>query len=266
MFDVMTQAKNAIEAYNQALTATSSNIANMNVTGYKKINVSFQTIFDRLITQGTAANGNSGGTNPRQFGQGMAVSGVAVDFSQGDFADASPLDLAIDGDGFFILSGDGGSTYQYTRAGNFQIDSSGNLLSNGFQVYGFDNAGNVTPITGLPSGNKNDYAWNASTGELLYNGVTTGYRIALTYFPNPSGLAQATGTSFRATMASGSAATPQLPGGAVGSLINGKLENSNVSYLSESIDSLAIQRAMSSNLTMLKAASDLISSFIQKLG
>ena len=78
MLDIMSQASNAIEAYNAALTASASNIANMNVTGYKKVGVSFQSIFDKLISAGTPAEGDLGGTNPRQFGQGMGVSGVAV--------------------------------------------------------------------------------------------------------------------------------------------------------------------------------------------
>jgi flagellar hook protein FlgE len=271
MLDIISQAKNAIEAYNQALTVTSSNIANMNVPGYKKLDLSFQTVFNRLISEGTPAGGNSGGTNPDQFGQGVAIAGVSVNLTQGDFTAAGSLDLAINGNGFFVVSPDGGTTFQYTRSGNFQIDRNGSLLSNNMQVYGFDNSGNVTPITGLPSGIRTDYSWDEATGKLLYStgGGTpgeTGYAIALTYFKNPGGLAQASGTSFRETLASGSAATPLPPGGVVGSLKISNLENSNVFYLSESINALELQRAMSGNLNMIKTASDLITSFIQKLG
>ena len=87
MLDLMGQAKNAIEAYNTALKASSSNIANMNVTGYKKINVSFQSVFEKVLRQGTAAQGDLGGTNPMQQGQGMALSTAAIDFSAGEFLD-----------------------------------------------------------------------------------------------------------------------------------------------------------------------------------
>ncbi len=270
MFDTMNQAKNAIEAYNQALRASSSNIANMNVTGYKGLDVSFQSIFERVLSRGTAAEANLGGTNPIQIGQGMAISNVSINFSQGELISGAGLDLAISGNGLFIVSPDGGESYLYTRAGNFQVDSYGNLLSNGMQVYGLNTSGNLVPITGLPSGNKSDYQWQTdgtlqytTDGGLSY--TSTGYRIALTYFPNPNGLAQAQGSSFAETPASGAPADSQAPGGAVGTINPGQLEQSNVSYLTETIDALELQRAMSGNLTVIRMASDMISQFINRL-
>jgi len=271
MLDVMTQAKNAIESYNVALRVSSANIASMNVPGYKKLETSFQTIFDRVISQGTAASADQGGTNPKQLGQGMSISGMGIDFSSGDTTAGTSLDLAIVGSGLFVVSADGGASYLYTRTGNFRIDSAGNLTSNGLQVYGLDNSGTLTPIQGLPSGVNTDYQWLAD-GRLQYSadgGTTytdTGYRIALSTFPNPSGLAQASGTSFAETLASGSASAPITAGGAAGTIKSGYVEQSNVVYLEESITSLELQRALSANLSMLKTASDMISNVIQKLG
>jgi len=273
MFDVMEQAKNAIEAYNTALKASSANIANMNVSGYKKIDVSFQSIFERVLNRGTAAGIELGGTNPRQFGSGMALSNVSLDFSAGEYVSGTGLDLAISGNGLFVVSPDGGSNYLYTRSGNFEIDANHNLTSNGMQVYGFNSAGTVVPITGLPYGNKANYQWT-SNGVLQYSDaptadppqyINTGYSIALTYFANPSGLTQAQGTAFAESAASGSAATLQAPGGAVGSVKPNNIEQSNVFYLSETIDAMELQRAMNGNLTVLKMASDIISQFINKL-
>jgi flagellar hook protein FlgE len=274
MLDIMTQAANAIEAYNHALEASSANITNMNVTGYKKINVSFQSIFERLLNHGSAASTDSGGTNPEQLGQGMAISQTSIDFSTAQTVSGGSLDLAISGSGLFIVSPDAGKTFLYTRAGNFAIDSNGNLTSNNMQVYGLDNSGNVVPITNLPSGNKSNYQW-LSDGTLQYttdpaaapvSWINTGYSIALTYFANPSGLAQAQGTTFAVTLASGSAAAAQGPGGNVGTVKPGQIEGSNVFYLSESVQSLQIQRAISANLSVVKLASDTITSFISKLG
>ncbi|MBN2057363.1 MAG: flagellar hook basal-body protein [Candidatus Saganbacteria bacterium] len=270
MLDIMSQAKNAIEAYNTALKATSSNIANMNVSGYKRIEVSFQSVYEKVLRQGSAAQGNLGGTNPQQVGQGVSLSAVGIDFSSGEYSDASSLDLAISGQGLFIVSANDGNSYLYTRSGSFEVDSNGNLTSNGMQVYGLNASNSLVPITGLPSGDKSDFQWQ-SDGSLEYSAdggttwVSTGYRIALTYFPNPNGLNQAQGTAFAETVASGESATAQAPGGAVGSVNPGKLEQSNVDYLSETIDALEFQRAMSGNLTMLRLASDTISSFISRL-
>ena len=102
MFDMMSQARNAIEAYNEALKASSANIANMNVIGYKRVDVSFQTVFERVINQGSAASNEMGGTNPKQLGSSMNVANVSVDFSDGEYASANNIDLAISGNGLFI--------------------------------------------------------------------------------------------------------------------------------------------------------------------
>lgn len=266
MLDIMSQAQNAIEVYNSALNVHSANIANMSVVGYKRLDVSFQSIFEKVLSAGTPASGsdNLGGTNPMQFGQGVAVAGINVDMSQGDLVAANNIDLAISGQGFFIVSNDGGNTNLYSRAGQFSVVS-GNLVNqSGMQVYGLNSAGSMVPITGL-AGSSANYSWDSS-GQLLYNTLPTGYRIAMTYFENPGGLLQAQGTTLKETMASGSAAAAAAPGGTAGTISPGQLEQSNVFYLGETIDTLKMQEAMNGNLSIVRMASDLISSFITRLG
>lgn len=269
MLDIMTQAKNAIENYNAAIQINSANIANLSEPGYKRLDVSFQSLFERVLSQGTAAEtfNNLGGTNPRQAGGGMSIANVLVDMTQGSFSTTNPIDCAINGQGFFIYSGDGGSSYLYSRAGQFMINGGYLTTTAGLQVYGLNSSGTLVPITGL-SGNSSNYSWNDATGDLLYNGASTGYRIALTYFQNPGGLTQGPGTTFRQSIASGEAANPVAAGSSsvAGSVRGGQIEQSNVNYLTESIKSLELQRAMSSNLSVVKMASDIISSFISKLG
>jgi len=141
------------------------------------------------------------------------------------------------------------------------MNRDGRLSRKGDHVYSPQADGTV-----IDSGTGNPY----EIGTLLYtadgvNYTSAGYRIALTYFSNPNGLAQAQGTSFSQTPASGDPATPQLPGGAVGSIRPGQLEQSNVVYLIETIDALEMQRAMNGNLTMVRMASDMISQFINRL-
>jgi len=273
MFDIISQARNAIDTYNNALSVSSSNIANMGVVGYKRLDVSFQSIYEKVARGGTPAStfSNIGGTNPQQYGQGVSLANIAVDFSQGSFVEGKLLDCAISGNGLFIVSTDGGRTYRYTRAGKFYINN-GNLVNEtGMQVYGLNTSGSLTAITGL-SNSEDYYRWNSQTGELEYydttsgNFIGTGYRIALTYFPNPSGLQQAEGTTFTETMASGGPASPTAPGGSAGSIFGGQLEQSNVFYLGETIDALEFQRAMSANLSVVTMASEIIQSFISKLG
>lgn len=262
----MNRAENAIEVYNSSLEVHSSNIANMSVPGFKAMDVDFQSIFERLISAGSSASSQSdqAGTNPFQLGQGVAISNVSIDFSQGALVAGNTIDLAINGTGLFVVSDDGGATYRYTRAGQFGISGGKLVTSAGMQVYGLNSAGNLTAITGL-AGSSTNYSWS-SGGDLLYNGSATGYRIALTYFENPSGLEQAGGTTFKESLASGLAAAPIASGGAAGTISAGQVEQSNVFYLGETIDTLEMQRAMSANLSIVRMASDMISSFISRLG
>ncbi|MBU0690616.1 flagellar hook protein FlgE [bacterium] len=113
------------------------NLANVNTIGFKQSNVSFSTGFSQLLRAAQAPGDNSGGSNAIEIGLGSRVAAVNRVFTQGNFENTGNRnDLAIQGDGFFVV-GDGVSNY-YTRAGNFQIDANGSLLSSGggFNVLG----------------------------------------------------------------------------------------------------------------------------------
>ena len=112
-----------------------NNIANVNTVAYKTSNVNFKDIFSQTIQGATAANNNRGGTNPMQVGLGMSVANISVNHTQGSTQyTGKTTDLAIEGDGFFTIS-DGENKY-YTRAGNFDLDSDGRLVSatNGYNL------------------------------------------------------------------------------------------------------------------------------------
>jgi len=278
MLDVLSKAKNAIEAYNTQLRINSSNIANMSVPGYKTAKISFQTIFEQVLKGGTAAESEIGGTNPLQLGSSVGIGNTYLDFSQGAITEGLPLDLAVNGSGLFVVSPDGGNTMQYTRAGKFQIDSGGNLVTdNGMQVYGL--SGDVlVPITGLTAYNTSRLSWteNGDLAEFNLNpdgttvnyssvNVYTGYKIALTTFTNLSGLAQSSGNTFTQTAASGSPLSYKTSRDTYGDAIPRNYEQSNVFYTGEVIDSMEAQRAMSGNLTILRMISDEITNFINRI-
>ena len=162
MLDLMARAKNAIEAYNSQLSINSSNIANMSVPGYKAMKISFQSIYEKLINQGTAAESDSGGTNPIQYGSSVGIANTSIDFSQGSITSGQSTDLAINGEGLFVVSPDGGKTQVYTRAGQFVVDPTGNLTTtNGMQVYGL-NGGTLVPITGLNAYHPAQLGWTTA--------------------------------------------------------------------------------------------------------
>ncbi len=276
MLDVMSQVKDAIEAYSTRLRAISSNITNLQVTGYKRSDVAFETIYSKLISQGTSgvSSDGEGGTNPMQIAGSVGISGTSVDFRQGDIASGSNLDLAINGDGLFAVSPDDGQTMLYTRNGEFQIVDNKLVTKSGMQVYGIrGNNGSLEPIdiSGLNVPSNTDLTFDQTGNLVTWYDQTSGtygdklpFKIALVNFNNPSGLQYADNSAFAETAASGNASAAFAPES--GGINRASKESSNVVYTSELVDSMEIQRAMSSVQTVLKLMNDTISSFISKLG
>lgn len=284
MLDVMMMTKNAIESYNTQLRITASNIANLEVAGYKRSTISFQTLFERQLRAGMPASSTTdiGGTNSIRLGSGMSIGSVGVDFTQGTFAEGQNYDLAIQGNGLFIVSPDGGETKLYTRNGQFEINANGDLVTKngGMQVYGLDSAGNLVPIklSSFTATDRSNMSWT-SNGELyIYDGsdfasvpppspkTFTGYTIALTSFNNLTGLQPSTGTTFAETVSSGPALDAAAPGSTYGLIAPRNYEQSNVFLTSETIDSMAAQSALNGNLSILKAINDAITNFVNKIG
>ncbi|HHU68867.1 MAG TPA: flagellar hook protein FlgE [Thermoanaerobacterales bacterium] len=115
-----------------------NNIANVNTIGFKKSRVTFQEMLNQTMRGASSPQSNRGGTNPQQVGLGVAIAGIDTIHTDGGPQPTGQMtDLAIEGDGFFIVR-DGRSEY-YTRAGNFNFDAEGNLVNpaNGMKVMGW---------------------------------------------------------------------------------------------------------------------------------
>ena len=105
-----------------------NNIANVNTTGFKSSSTVFQDTLSQVVRAGGATPGRRGGTNPAQVGLGVRVGGITTNFSQGATqVTGRATDVAIQGDGFFVVK-QGGQTL-YTRAGAFSFDASGQLVN-----------------------------------------------------------------------------------------------------------------------------------------
>ncbi len=133
----LTTSLNGLALNEQTIDVLGNNIANAGTNGFKASSVLFQTQLSRTMSVGSRPTANDGGTNPRQTGLGATTSAVIKDFSQGSITNStSPSDLAIQGDGFFILNGRDGNVY--TRAGNFNLNSEDILTAaNGLRVQGY---------------------------------------------------------------------------------------------------------------------------------
>ncbi len=283
MLDIMKNGENAMRAFETALRLQTANMGNMSTTGYKSLKYSFKTVFNKVINTGSAGTLQQGGTNPHQEGSSVALANIAIDFSQGELGTGNMMDAAIQGNGLFIVSPDNGTTFLYTRAGNFQLNDTGELLDNsGRNVYGYKYAGNsefdTTKIEPIVIKNTANAGWQfeGTRGILVEDfalsakGLEAGiplYQVALTDFPNKSALIQHDGSTYKATPAAGIPFEPAPPlYNGMGQVMSQSVEKSNVFFIGETVDAMEIQRAMSASLTAVKIASQQIENIIQQLG
>ena len=147
----LSTALTGMNAAETTIDVVGNNVANSNTVGFKESEAIFATQFLQTHSLGSAPTPANGGTNPRQIGLGTQVAEIAPDFTQGTIEISSnPLDMAIQGDGFFIVQGSQGELL-YTRNGQFRTNAQNELVTvNGQRVlgYGVDDNFQVQP-TGL---------------------------------------------------------------------------------------------------------------------
>ena len=118
-----------------------NNIANVNTVGFKASRVTFSDVLSQTIQGASSSDGQRAGTNPMQVGLGVGLASIDTIFTDGSFQSTGKnSDLAIKGNGFFVLSADGGTTKTYTRAGSFDFDAQGNYYvpGTGYKVMGWN--------------------------------------------------------------------------------------------------------------------------------
>ncbi|EFQ6744804.1 flagellar hook protein FlgE [Campylobacter coli] len=129
-----------LQAHQVAMDVEGNNISNVNTTGFKYSRADFGTMFSQTVKIATAPTDGRGGSNPLQIGLGVSVSSTTRIHSQGSVQTTyKNTDVAINGDGFFMVSDDGGLTNYLTRSGDFKLDAYGNFVNNaGFVVQGWN--------------------------------------------------------------------------------------------------------------------------------
>ncbi|EGD3347207.1 flagellar hook protein FlgE [Campylobacter coli] len=129
-----------LQAHQVAMDVEGNNISNVNTTGFKYSRADFGTMFSQTVKIATAPTDGRGGSNPLQIGLGVSVSSTTRIHSQGSVQTTDKnTDVAIKGDGFFMVSDDGGLTNYLTRSGDFKLDAYGNFVNNaGFVVQGWN--------------------------------------------------------------------------------------------------------------------------------
>ena len=143
-----------LQAHQKMLDVTGNNVANVNTTAFKASRVGFAELMSHTLEQASEPTATIGGTNPKQVGHGVEVASITPDVGQGSIVETgSPLDMAIEGNGYFVAHN--GDRYVYTRNGTFGVDEDGGLVdpatgyhvqrlgvlgeSDGFQIPGDSN-------------------------------------------------------------------------------------------------------------------------------
>ena len=137
MLRSMFSAISGLRAHQTKLDVTGNNIANVNTVGFKSSQTVFEDTLSQVIRNGSAPTADTGGTNPAQVGLGVKVAGITTNFGQGSTQNTGrSTDFMISGDGFFVTRA--GNENLYTRAGSFDYDGSGNLVTpDGAQLQGW---------------------------------------------------------------------------------------------------------------------------------
>lgn len=195
----MNSAISGLMNHQKRIDVIGNNIANVNTTSFKASRAHFQSQFSQNLSMGSSASGALGGVNPMQIGLGTNLGDVSLDFTQGSLETTGVAsDVAIEGDGFFILA-DGQGTPVYSRDGAFRRNTANELVhpALGFKVQGWNadssfniNTGGATSTIMVNVGSQSianattsvalSGNFNAQGATLAYNGTKTGVQLFLT--------------------------------------------------------------------------------------
>ncbi len=266
MLRSMFSAVSGLRSHQTMMDVTGNNIANVNTTGYKASRTTFQETLTQLVRGGTAGEvGDQGGQNPMQIGLGTQIAATDMVFTQGaSQATGRPTDVAIQGDGFFVV--DDGGAEVYTRSGAFSFDSVGNLTTPGGQmVLGFDGGGGLTPIQVNPE-DFTDVTIGAD-GMVVGRSTDDGSledlgQLAMARFPNVEGLEREGNGLFRDSPAAGGRILDPPGEEGMGSLQAGTLEMSNVDLAQEFTNLIMSQRGFQANARTISTSDELLQELV----
>ena len=255
MIRALYTAASGMSAQQLNLDTIANNLANSSTTGFRQLRLEFQDmLYQNLITPG-AAQSQTTVSAGLQVGLGTRSAATEVIMTQGALNQTNnPLDMAIEGTGFFQIQRPDG-TIAYSRAGQFYQNNQGSIVTTDGDplVPTITIPANATSITVTQYGVVN------ATLPGQTNPTQLG-QIQLATFPNPGGLQSMGSNLLQQTLSSGD---PVLgnPGGTegLGTLQQGYLENSNVDVVTEFVQMVLAQRAYESNSKVIKAADDMYS-------
>lgn len=236
-------AATGMNSMQHQIDVTSNNIANVNSTGFKQDRAEFQDLMYETLNY-TAGQTSQNTTNPTgiDVGLGVRISGIQKNFTEGDLKlTSNPLDIAIEGKGFFQITLPNGET-AYSRNGTFKLNDEGTIVNgNGYALSPqIVVPNNVVKITVAKDGTMT--ATDPQTEAVVNLG-----QIEIADFINPAGLAPIGESLYKATEASGDVITGNPTTAQFGNTRQGMIELSNVKLVNEMVDLITAQRAYEAN-------------------
>lgn len=233
MLGPLSSALTGLSNASKRLQNSANNVANINTAGFKKSDVN-------------SAEMKSGGTR---------VNDISKSNTQGALIPTNnPLDLAIDGDGFFQVENPSGGT-SFTRSGSFKLGSDGNIV---------DASGNtLQPAINIPGNNTGtSVSGNGQVSAQVGGQAEVAGQIQLARFQNPSGLTAGGGNLFNESASSGAPVVGNPGQGGLGTVRSGFLEGSNVDITEEIVDQIVAKAAFKANANVIKTNDEMLGTIL----
>lgn len=254
MIRTLWTSASGMQAQQLTIDTIANNLANVNTSGFKRSRAEFQDLMYETLRSPGASIAGSQVPSGIQLGHGVRPVSTQREFSVGNLKNTNlPLDIAIEGKGFFQITLPNGDT-AYTRSGSFQIDSEGAMVTpDGYRL---------TPDIVIPTDATNISIESDGTVSVLQPGQTASSEVGtieLALFPNPGGLKAMGRNLFVETDSSGvpTAGNPSEDGR--GTLAQGFIELSNVSVVDEMVEMIMTQRAYELNAKSIQTADSMMS-------
>lgn len=281
-----------MKGFQTKLDVIGNNIANVNTTGFKKGRVTFQDMMSQTTSGAQGSTATRGGVNPKQVGLGSQLGTIDNIHTQG-FRQTTdnPLDFSLEGDGMFVVASDlertgatdfnpeneisnidlDQSNVSYTRAGNFNLDTNGNIVnSDGMYLMGYAEDGNGgintdnNSVLKIPETAQSfSVQTNGTVNYVDADGNTqVAGQVALANFSNPAGLQKAGSNLYLNTENAGYTGLTEPETEGTASIVSGSLEMSNVDLASEFTEMITAQRGFQANTRIITTSDEILQELV----
>jgi len=280
MFTALSSGVSGIQAFQEEMDVISNNIANVNTPGFKTSRADFADAFSDTLRGSSGPNGAASGTPSIQLGLGVTTSAVTSNFGSGALTNTGyQTDLAVQGEGFFVVRDPVTGAEFATRAGDFRVDSNGYLTTNnGLHVQGFSD-GSLSAVgdikidaTGRPETSDPNATFSSFTISpegfinirLSDNSEYTRGQVLLQRFSDPQilvkeGMNLYSGMGSAGPLGGASSPTPAAPQtNGLGRIQSGALEASNVDLASEFATMITTQRAFQASARIITTSDEML--------